>query len=241
MSKYALLQVLFVASSFGQNCIQYGSPATVSGKLSVVDEAGYNQFIALNPQRPICTTPDSRKGLEWERGQSGVRVIQAGVYGSDDASEALRDRLNRLVGHEVTIKGILFPAQTGYHRTDVQLGVEAVDPVDSSGRDALQAAPAPFKARDVDAYDVTVNAGKRLVVEARATGSGDPLLPGDRYVTHWMTGGEVLYVNCLDGYDRKLISTTEKDGGICFDGDLCGLSAFPKKPIIIKFRCTKKP
>uniref|UniRef100_Q024R4 DUF4431 domain-containing protein n=1 Tax=Solibacter usitatus (strain Ellin6076) TaxID=234267 RepID=Q024R4_SOLUE len=241
MSKYALLQLLFMASSFGQNCIQYGTAATVSGRLSVVDESGYNQFIALNLQRPICTTPDSRKGLEWERGQTGVRVIQAGVYGSDDASEALRDRLNRLVGHSVTIKGALFPAQTGYHRTDVQLGVEAVNPLDSSGRDALQLPPVPFKAREVAAYDVTVNAGKRLVVEAREARSEDLLIPGDKYVTHWMTGGEVLYVNCLDGYDRKLISTTEKDGGICFDGDLCGLSAFPKKPVIIRFRCTKKP
>src|ERR1051325_5429139 len=149
MSKYILLQLLFVASSFGQNCIQYGTPATVSGRLSVVDESGYNQFIALNLQRPICTTPDSRKGLEWERGQTGVRVIQAGVYGSDEAAEALRDRLNRLVGHEVAIKGVLFPAQTGYHRTDVQLGVEGVDAVDSSGRQALQAPPVPVKAADV--------------------------------------------------------------------------------------------
>jgi hypothetical protein len=167
-------------------------------------------------------------------------VIQAGVYGSDDASVALDDRLDRLVGHEVAIKGVLFPAQTGYHRTDVQLSVEAVDPVDSSGRDALQARPAPFKARDVTAYDVTVNAGRRLVVEARESGSGDLLIPGDRYVEHSMSGGEVLYASRLGGYDRRLIDTAEKDGVFC-DRNLCFLSAFPKRPIIIKFRCTKKP
>jgi hypothetical protein len=43
----------------------------------------------------------------------------------------------------------------------------------------------------------------------------------------------------LDGFERKLISSTDKDM-FCFDGDLCGLQAFPTKPVIIKLRCTKK-
>jgi hypothetical protein len=241
MSKYALLQALLAASSFAQNCIQYNVPVTLAGRLSLVNESGYNQFIAFNLRSPLCTASDPGKGLAWERGQAGVRMIQAGVYGSDDASETLRDRLNRLVGHAVTIQGVLFPAETGYHRTNVQFSVEAVDPIDSSGRDALWARRIPSKAREVEAYDVTVNAGKRLVVRARESGSGDSLVPGDGYITHWMTGGEVLIVDCLDGYDRKLMNTREKDGGRCFDGDLCWLSAFASKPIITKFRCTKKP
>ncbi|MGD0778222.1 MAG: hypothetical protein ABSC05_36010, partial [Candidatus Solibacter sp.] len=67
------------------------------------------------------------------------------------------------------------------------------------------------------------------------------LLPANQYAPHWMTGGEVLYVDCRDGYERKLISTTEKGGGVCFDGDLCGLSAFPGRRVIIKFLCNEKP
>jgi hypothetical protein len=42
--------------------------------------------------------------------QDGVREIQAGVYGSDVESVTLRDRLERLTGHVVTIKGDLKPA-----------------------------------------------------------------------------------------------------------------------------------
>jgi len=52
--------------------------------------------------------------------ESAIREIQAGVYGSDAGSDNLRDRLDRLVGHRVKIKGDLFPAQTGYHRINVQ-------------------------------------------------------------------------------------------------------------------------
>jgi hypothetical protein len=56
-----------------------------------------------------------------------------------------------------------------------------------------------------------------------------------------MTGLEVVYIDCRDGYERKLTSSTEKDGGICVDGDLCGFNAFPEKPVIIRYHCTKKP
>jgi hypothetical protein len=243
--KVAALQVLFVLSSFGQNCLKYGAPTTLSGTLSLRDEAGYNQFIVLKLVRPICTVTDP-KGLanpsdEYYRRQNGVKEIQAVVYGSDTASTKLRDRLERLLGNRVIIKGDLFPATTGYHRTNVELRVLAVDAVDAAGQQALLAATVPFRAREVAAYDVTINAGQRLVIEARETGSASLLLPADQYAPHWMTGGEVVYVNCRDGYERKLISTTEKERGICSDEDLCGLSAFPKKPVIIKFRCIRKP
>jgi len=246
MSKVAILEVLLVASSFGQNCLKYGARTSLSGTLSVRDEAGYNQFIVFKPFRPICTVLDTNDhvadpGDEYYRRQDGLREIQAGVYGSDAASSALRDRLERLTGHRVTIKGDLFPARTGYHHTNVQLRVEAVDAIDTAGQQALLAPTPPFTPKQVYAYDVTINAGQRLVLEAKETGSADLLLPADQYAPHWMTGGEVVYVNCRDGYERKLISTTEQNGGICSDGDLCGLSAFPKTPVIIKFRCFKKP
>ena len=163
-------------------------------------------------------------GLRYERVHSGVRVVQAGVYGSDAPSDALRDRLNRSVGHRVMIKGVLFQAQTGYHRSDVQLSVEAVEAVDEVGQKALRIATPEFKAKDVAAYDVTIKAVPQLAIEAHDIESAMPLLPSDQYVAHSMTGGEVLYVDCRDGYERKLISSTEEDGGGCFDGDLCGLS-----------------
>jgi len=228
-------------SGFGHNCIQYGTPTRLAGRLFVRDQSGYNQFIALQLQQPICTSRDRRKGLEWERGETGVREIQAGVYGSDEASDALRDRLERLVGYQVKVKGILFPAQSGYHRTNVQLGVESVDAIDPAGQQALHAPAAKFQPKEVAAYDVTINAARRLMIEAQDAAFKAPLIPADQYAPHWMTGGEVVYVNCLDGYERRLISTTEENRGICFDGDLCGFSAFPQKPIIIKFRCIKKP
>jgi hypothetical protein len=241
MPKFLAVQLLFLASSFGQNCIQYGAPTTLSGELSMRDEAGYNQFIALDLGYPICTAPDPRPGLEWEPVQSRVRVVQAGVYGSDGASDALRDRLNRLVGHRVMIKGILFAAQTGYHRTNVQLGVEKIDAVDAGGQQALRSPKVEVRPQAVAAYAVTIHAGRRLVIEVHEAESGRSLTPSDLYVSHWMTGGEVLYVDCRDGYGRSLIRSTEKSGGFCFDGDLCGFSAFPTKPVVLKFRCSRNP
>jgi hypothetical protein len=238
MSKCAALLLITVAITFGQNCIQYGNPTTLTGRLVVKDESGYNQFIALKLQQPICTSPDQRKGLEWEHGETGVGEIQTGVYGSDETSNLLRDRLERLVGHQVKVKGILFPAQTRYHRTSVQFRVEAVDP---AGQESLPPSAAKFQPEEVAAYDVTINAASRLMIEARDPASGASLIPAEKYAPHWMTGGEVIYVNCLDGYERKLVSTTEKNGATCFEDDLCGFSAFPQKPIIIKFRCIKKP
>jgi hypothetical protein len=120
-------------------------------------------------------------------------------------------------------------------------GVHAVDAVDRAGRDALLTPAATIKIKDIDAYDVTINAGRRLIIEAHESATMTPLVPSDQYVTHWMTSLEVVYVDCRDGYELSLISTTEKDGGICFPGNLCGFSAFPKKPVILKLRCTKKP
>lgn len=149
--------------------------------------------------------------------------------------------MERLIGHQVIVKGDLFPATTGYHRTDLQLRVEAVDPAEGVGEQALLKPSVPFKPKDIDSYGVTINAGQRLVIEAHESGSNLNLSPADQYAPHWMTGGEVVYVDCRDGYERKLISTTEKDRNICFDGDLCGLTAFPKKPGTIKFQCTRKP
>jgi Domain of unknown function (DUF4431) len=237
--------VLFIARGVGQNCIKYGAPTTLTGTLSMKDEAGYNEFAVLRPASAICTVADPKDVKDatdpYYRKQTNISEVEAAVYGSDAASAALRDRLEKLTGYHVVIKGDLFPATTGYDRTNVMLRVQAVDATDASGRQALLKPKPEIKVKDVDVYDVTINAGKRLVIEAHESGSATPLFPPDQYLPRWMTGGEVLYVDCREGYERSLISTTEKDGGIRFDGDgLCGLSAFPKRPVIIKLRCTKK-
>lgn len=241
MYRVLALQVFLLSSAVGQNCIPYGKRISLEGSLSLKDEAGYNQFIVLGPERPICTVTDPKDVADPSDDYSGVTEIQAGVYGSDAASDMQRDRLERLIGHRVTVRGDLFPATTGYHRTCVQLRVEAVDALDAAGQQALRTPRVKFQPKRVVAYDVTINASRRLLIVARDTASNTPLTPGEKYAPHWMTGGEVVYVDCLDGYERKLISTTEKDGGICFDGDLCGFNAFPEKSVTIAFRCVKKP
>jgi hypothetical protein len=114
-----------------------------------------------------------------------------------------------------------------------------VEAAEQAGQRALQTPADKFQPKDVAAYDVTINASRRLVILTEDSASKAPLIPAEEYAPHWMTGGEVIWVNCLDDYERRLISTTEKNGGICFDGDLCGFSAFPEKPIIIRFRCIK--
>ena len=45
----------------------------------------------------------------------------------------------------------------------------------------------------------------------------------------------MVYVDCLDGYERNLIGGAEKNPGFCLDGELCWFSAFPPKPVTIKF------
>jgi hypothetical protein len=230
MPRIVICLLLIVASGLCHDCFEYGAPVTLRGTLYLRDQAGYVQFIVLKPEQAVCIESDPR--------QTGVTEIQAGAYGAAE-SDALPDRLDRLIGHRVIVKGELLPATTGYHRTNVQLRVEGVDPIDQDGQQALRSPKAPFRAKDVGAYDVTVNAGPRLVIEAHERASNAPLLPADEYAPRFMTGGDVLYLNCRIGYSGRLISTTEKDGGISIPGELYGLPAFPKQPIIVKFRCTK--
>lgn len=93
-------------------------------------------------------------------GQRNITEIQAGAYG-DSSADALREQLDRLIGHRVTVKGSLFPATTGYHRTEIQLKVRSVDPLDANGEIALRTVKPAVLIRDVGAYEVVVNAGPR--------------------------------------------------------------------------------
>lgn len=245
MSRFVFFLLLFIARGAGQDCIKYGAPVTLTGMLSLKDEAGYNEFIALRLASSICTEVDL-KDVEnatdpYYRKESSIRELHASVYGNDAAANTTRERLEKLTGYRVVIRGDLFPAITGYQRTSVALRVEEVDAADSSGRKAILKPKPVVNLKDVDVYDVTVNAGKRLVIEADEYGSTVPLVPADQYLTHWMTGAGVVYFDCRDGYELALISTTANDGGTCLNGfPLCGLTAFPKTPVVMKLQCTKR-
>ena len=62
MPKVVAFLILFAANAFGQTCIKYGAPATLTGTLLLKDEAGYNQFISLKPVRAICVEVDPKEG-----------------------------------------------------------------------------------------------------------------------------------------------------------------------------------
>jgi hypothetical protein len=245
MINVAVLLIFFAATGIAQNCIRYGGNTTITGRLLLQDESGYNQFIVLKPVQPICVVANPNDSevstSEYYRRRDNVAELQTDVYGDDASSETLRSRLKRLIGHIASVKGNLFPATTGYHRTDMQFRVVAVEPVDPKGEEALRLPTVPFQAKNIEAYDVTLSAGSRLIVEAHQTGSEMPLTPVEEYAPHWMTGGEVVYIGCRYGYERHLISTSEKGGLTCGDEGLCGLVAFPKTPIMIKFQCIRKP
>jgi len=230
--------LLLATNSFGQKCIEYDVTTSITGLLALIDEAGYNQFIVLKANRPVCTIADRRDPDH--PGQKNVREIQAGVYG-DSSDDSLRERLERLIGHKVTVKGSLFPATTGYHRTEVQLQVQSVDPLDRGGEIALRTVKPVVPIREVGAYEVVVNAGRRLLVEAREIGSGSILAPSEQYAPHWMTGGEVLYVKCREGYALTPLSVDSKAKPLLCDDDLgCGFNAFPREPVVARFRCARE-
>ena len=237
MSRIAAF-VLFAITSFGQSCLEYDAPTSIKGRLSLRDEAGYNQFIVLTPNRPVCTIADPKDADH--PGQKKVREIQAGVYG-DSSADGLRERLDRLIGHRVTVKGSLFPASTGYHRTEVQLKVQSVSPLDTGGEIALRTAKPDILIRDIGAYEVVVNAGRRLLIEAREIGSRSILVPSAQYAPRWMTGGEVLYVKCRQGYALTPLSVDSKAKPLFCDDELgCAFNAFPHEPVIARFRCARE-
>jgi hypothetical protein len=133
---------------------------------------------------------------------------------------------------------------TGYQRAAVVLQVETVQPIDAAGQAALLA-PEPPKplVRDVGAYDITVLAGRSLRKEARELGSNKLLTPVDEYAPHWVTGGEVVYVNCREGYDVHFVDSpiAEDDALRGVVGNSCGFG-IPEHGILrLTMRCTRTP
>jgi hypothetical protein len=177
----------------------------------------------------------------------GITVLQ--TFNADNA--LVRSQLERLVGRRGVLTGGLTQWGTGYQHAELVFDVASVQAIDGAGHlspgarvlvEVAEALSAPDQPKpvlhDVAAYDVTVRAGRSLKMEAQEAGSNTPLAPTREYAPHWMTGGEVVYVDCRDGYERKLISSTDRPG-ICFDDDLCGFSAYPGKTTVIKFHCVK--
>jgi hypothetical protein len=120
-------------------------------------------------------------------------------------------QLRRLVGKRVVLNGRLTQWGTGYQRAELVFEVASVQPTDAAGGALLSAPePPPPTVRDVPEYGVTVRAGRSLKIEAGESGTGKPLRPASEYAPHWMTGGEVVYVKCRDGYGLKLTSSTDR-------------------------------
>jgi hypothetical protein len=230
----ALLRHPVVHAQEARHCLPQLKPVTLSGRLVRVDEHGYTEWIALRLLRPICALADPTD--QFKGAVEGVTVLQ--TFNADNA--LVRSQLERLAGRRGVLTGELTQWGTGYQRAELVFDVASVQAIDGAGHLALSAPDQPKPVlRDVAAYDVTVRAGRSLKMEAREAGSKTPLAPAREYTPHWMTGGEVVYVDCRDGYERRLISSTDRLG-ICFDDDLCGFSAYPAKTTVIKFHCAKK-
>ena len=170
-----------------------------------VDEHGYTEWIALRLPRPICALADPTD--KFKGALDGVTVLQ--TFNADNA--LVRAQLERLIGRRGVLTGELTQWGTGYQRAELVFEVASVQPTDAAGGALLSAPePPPPTVRDVPEYEVTVRAGRSLKIEAGESGTGKPLRPASEYAPHWMTGGEVVYVNCRDGYGRKLTSSTDR-------------------------------
>jgi hypothetical protein len=229
-----LLPQPVVHAQEARHCLPQRKPVTLSGRLVRVDEHGYTEWIALRLRQPICALADPTD--QFKGAVEGVSVLQ--TFNADNA--LVRSQLERLAGRRGALTGELTQWGTGYQRAELAFDVASVQAIDDAGHQALSAPDQPKPVvRDVAAYDVTVRAGRSLTMEARETGSNTPLTPAREYTPHWMTGGEVVYVDCRDGYERKLISSTDRHG-FCFDNDLCGFSAYPARTTVVRFHCAKK-
>lgn len=230
-----VLFLLIAGLGFSDDCLPYNQPVTIRGKLTLRDESGYRQWIALTPERPICTMEHPNP---FNLARAGVTELQAEAAGNNSKRW---DRLDRLIGHRVVVTGQLFGAQTGYHRTDVLIDVVEVQPVNAAGQAALQRPKPRLVIKEVAAYDVLIVAGQRLTKEAREVGTNKLLMPTDAYAPHRMNGADVLYVNCREGYKIESSNVDPPDVGMCGVIDnTCGMSVEDKdRAPRLKMRCVK--
>jgi hypothetical protein len=200
------------------------------------DEAGYSHYTVLVPDRPVCTMTGADA---FAPAESGLSEIHSFSVGEGASRAAVRDRLSRLLGQRVTVRGELMHTTTGYQKTKVVLDVQQVEPLTAAGRRALEAPKVEARLKDVEVYNVVINAGTRLVIEARDQATGSLLSPPELYVSNWMTGGYVVYLNCPDSYERHGQSIMPPDGAMDLPYGY-GFNFKPEPPVVLKFRCTKK-
>jgi hypothetical protein len=227
----SVLLLLFVAAASGATCLPYNKTVTITGTLARVDENGYRQWIALRPERPVCTVADPKD--ETTGAESDITEMQ--VLLAD--RQELRGRAGKLIGHKVKIQGTLQHAVTGYHRTAVMIGVQNVDALDARGAAALRAPdPKVPLVEDLPAYDIVIHAAERLRKEAVESGSGRQLTPADAYAPHWVNGGDdILYINCRDGYDLT------PDGVSCEPTPAgCAVGVEDRSPVTVRIHCVRR-
>jgi hypothetical protein len=186
------------------------------------------EWIELALTRPICAVADPADKLN-----GALRGVTAVGVGNAES------KLRPFLGKRVVLTGVL---HTAAQWVELVLEVTSFEPTDAAGRALLSAPDSSQPAmRDIPEYEVTVRATRSLRVEARESRTGKPVKPARQYAPHWMTAGEVVYVNCPERYRRKLSSATDRQL-IYVDDDVLGFgfSAYPYKPLVIKFRCTRE-
>ena len=230
--------LLFAAIAQAQTCLPFEKSVTLEGSLSPIDENGYRQWVALTPKHPICTVGDPDD--EFASAQQDVTLLQAFPLSTPKIVAA---NFHKLIGHAVRVRGKLSPASTGYHRTGVLIAIESVEPVDARGQAALRAperAPSPIQ--DVAAYDVEIHAGEHLRKQVTDPASHRRLEPADSYAPHWVTGGDVVYLNCRDGYRMEPGAVTPPDAAqweIPLE-NTCAFNVQESGEIVIRLRCVRR-
>jgi len=141
MKQMIVFAALSLSCCAAQTGFSYGT-VTLMGSLAQRNEAGYEQYTVLLTDQPVCTIAESA----FTSAESGLREIQSFNVGQGPAGDAIRDRLSRLPGQRVTIRGQLMHASTGYHKTTVLLDVQQVEPLTAAGRQVLLAPRAEVRA-----------------------------------------------------------------------------------------------
>ena len=221
-----LLAVLLVMASIGfaDDCLGYGQAVTIPGRLGTQDDGGYRRWIALSPSRPICIMDDP----------TPVAELHISALGKDDVS----DRLGRLLGHAVVVRGTLYPGITGYYGTRVSLGVADVEPIDDAGRAALARPQPNMPIKEVGAYDIEIIVGERLFKQARQTATGRLLKPTEAYAPHKMIGEDLMYPRCRGGYRLGTSNLYPPRADQCAL-DVCGVEVDRTRTVTIRMECLR--
>ena len=234
--KLVVLALLTSSAALAQGCFPLDKKLSFSGRLVMTDENGYRQWMGLRLSRPVCVQGD--RGDGYIERVDDVKIMQA--FAPEDGP--IHSRLNRLIGNNVALTGTLAQWLTAYQRAPVVINVDTVEPTDAAGEAALHAPDRPKPlVRDVPAYYITVRAGQSLTKAVREAGSNRPLTPVDEYARHAVTGGDVVYVFCRDGYEPQYVGgSISEDSAICgASANSCGFNMPRDGTTTLTMRCTK--